>query len=233
MELRDFAKLPTKWIEDGGLRQFRWGGSSLGANNTAALMALLVISQHADPVTGISRLTYDQMCAIAGLSRAKLSGGLSVLDGLNIIDRSKLGKSNQSLVGYNPHKGWGMVPTKGLYKDGKVQVFSRFHLRNKAELNALKLYFLFISRRDRDTNMAHLTYNTIERYSGMERGQIKQGLSVLAVLGLVHIETLPALVHDVITISNAYRIAHIKPYTHRGTLGHNLPLLDLTEPHGF
>jgi hypothetical protein len=40
---------------------------------------VIVIAHAADQDTGIARITYDHICDVAGLSRAKLSNGLDVL----------------------------------------------------------------------------------------------------------------------------------------------------------
>jgi hypothetical protein len=75
MVLREWVRFPSKWIQDGGLKQLRWsGGGTRGADNTAALMTLTAIAHHADDERGLAKLTYDQLCTITGLSRAKLAG---------------------------------------------------------------------------------------------------------------------------------------------------------------
>jgi hypothetical protein len=74
MSMRDWVRLPTGWIRDHGLTEFRWAGPDK-ADHTAALMVLAVIAHHADDQSGIARRTYDQLGAATGLSRAKISGG--------------------------------------------------------------------------------------------------------------------------------------------------------------
>lgn len=63
-------------------------GPGKGSDNVAALMVLTAIAHHADPDSGLSRLTYDQTAAITGLSRAKISGGLDLLEERGIIHRN-------------------------------------------------------------------------------------------------------------------------------------------------
>jgi len=81
-----WVKLPNAWIEDNGLCDFRWGRGE-GPNNIAALMVLTAISHHIDAVTGIARLTYDELCEMTSLSRATVSVP-RIFDGLvlRIID---------------------------------------------------------------------------------------------------------------------------------------------------
>ena len=67
-----------------------------------------------------------------------------------------------------------------LFREGRIAVFINLRLRLRAELDGLKLYFLFASRRDRATNMAKITFNKIEGYSGLARNDIRRALTLLA-----------------------------------------------------
>ncbi len=44
MPLTEWVRLPTAWIENNGLRHFRWGAS--GSDHIAALMSLMAIAHH-------------------------------------------------------------------------------------------------------------------------------------------------------------------------------------------
>ena len=186
--LPPWVKLPSQWIEEGGLDAFRWAQAK-GADNLAALMGLTVISHNVDPNSAIARLTYDELCDRTTLSRAKLSAGLNILSECKLIEREPLGRSSYRLANYNP-----------------------------AEFDALKLYFLFASRRDRKTNMAKISYEKIEAYSGIDRNKIRRALSVLAANALVHIEMVPSKVSEN-GVAYAYRLAHLNTRRHMGTWG--------------
>lgn len=216
-KLPSWVKLPNRWIEDGGLKAFRWTRGE-GANEIAALMALTVISHHIVPDTGIARLTYNAVCERASLSRAKLSAGLDVLSERKLIERGVDGRGTYHMADYDPVSGWAKFPAQGLYRNGVVTAFSQFHLRLRSELDALKLYFLFASRRDRQTNMASITYDLIAEYSGVQRDHIRQALSLLAANALVHIEHVPSSWSEN-GIANAYRLAHLNTSQHMGTTG--------------
>ena len=217
IKIQEWVTLPTEWIEKKGLKKFKWGFAGEGADNIAALMALVAIAHHADD-EGVSNLTYDNLCAITSLSRAMVSRGLTVLETLKIVEREPCGRSSYKISNYNKHKGWGKLPAKKLYTSDYITAFNEFRLRRRVELNALKLYLLFVARRDRKTNMAHISYTTIEKYSGLPRNDIKSGISLLAGLGLVHVEHLPSNTSEHGT-SNAYRLAHLDTYNHLGTRG--------------
>jgi hypothetical protein len=49
MAMRDWVRLPSRWIEDGGLSDLEWGvGKPSGSDYTAALMVLAPLAHHAD-----------------------------------------------------------------------------------------------------------------------------------------------------------------------------------------
>jgi hypothetical protein len=224
---RQWVRLPTGWIEQGGLQEFRWSKGN-GSNNVAALITLMVIAHHADDETGMARLTYDAICKTSGLSRPKLSAGLQVLLEREIIQRA-VGRSTYRLANYSRAGGWGMLPALRLYSgDGSIPAFTGFSLRSPAELIALKLYLLFVCRRDRNTNMAHITYDGINRYTSIDQNKIKTGLSLLIVNGLIHLERVPSEVSDY-GIANAYRLAYVESLRHMGTTGRGYDAVEFDE----
>lgn len=221
-ELLPWVRLPNHWVETGELRNLRWKPGE-GADQTAALMVLTVITHHADPDTGVAELTYDALCEKASLSRAKVSAGLGVLADRGLILRHSNGRSRYHLENYDPSSGWAQFPARGLYRNGVIAAFSEFRLRVRTELDALKLYFLFASRRDRQTNMAKITYDKIEEYSGVQRDYIRRALSLLAAQGLVHVEQVPSALSEN-GVANAYRLAHLNTSRHMGTIGRRYDL---------
>jgi hypothetical protein len=64
-------------------------------------MALTAIAHHANDQNGIAWRTYDALCLATGLSRAKLSNGLDVLENLQVIERMPEGRSTYKLCGFN------------------------------------------------------------------------------------------------------------------------------------
>lgn len=222
MALREWVRLPSKWIEDGELKKLTWS-LGVGADNVAALMALTAIAHHANEETGLARLTYTDIVAITGLSRAKLAGGLDVLEGLNVVKRGASGRSTLQLANYDPKGGWAKLPAKGLYAGGRMRAFDDFHLRSPVELYALKLYFLFVARRGNDTNMANISYTKIAQYTDVLRNRIRAGVSLLVNANLVHVEHLPsdASEHGV---AAAYRLTYLETRLHMGTRGRGMDL---------
>jgi len=217
MRFLDWVKLPTRWIREGevGLRRLRWTAGQ-GADNVAALIALIVIAHHADPQFGTARLTYDHLNKLTHLSRAKISGGLKVLTTMGLIKSRATGHSPFELADFDPRQGWAKLPCRRLYTSDGLVAFSAMTLRKPAELRALKLYLLFVAMRDNKDNLAHITYERIEAYTGVPGLAIKRALNVLAVDGLVHIEHVPSA-ESQYGIANAYRIAGIDDRRHLGT----------------
>ena len=220
----DWVRLPSEWIQKKGLRQLQWTGDRQGSDNTAALMALAAIAHRADNQTGDARLTYDQLCKATGLSRGKLSDGLDVLERIKVVERSPNGRSTFRLTNFGKESPWAKLPAKRLYSAGRIFPFDDFKLRSAAELNALKLYFLFAARRGQDTNMANISFDKIEEYADINRRHIKAGTSVLAALGLVYVEHLPST--NDYGVANAYRLAGLDPYVHMGTRGRGMDAND-------
>jgi hypothetical protein len=217
MAIREFVRLPSVWILTGGLANLKWKSGGEGADNVAALMALTAIAHGADQEIGIARATYDQLCDATGLSRAKLSNGLQLLERLEIVKPGP-DRSTHQLVGFDPQKGWAKFPAKGMYSGGSIAAFTDFRLRRVAELDAMKLFFLFIAHRDRHTNFANIGYEKIEESTDIRRLRIKTAPSLLATLSLIYVEHVPSKTNPQ-GISNAYRIVGVEPYNHMGTQG--------------
>jgi hypothetical protein len=226
MTIKPWVRLPSAWIHGSGLANMKWKSGGEGSDNIAALMALTAIAHAADEETGGARATYDQLCALTGLSRAKLSNGLQVLDRLEILKPGPEGfRSTYRLVDYDPQRGWAKFPAKSMYSSSRIAAFGDFRLRRVAELDALKLFFLFVAHRDRNTNFANIGYDKIEEYTEVKRARIKTAISFLASLSLIYVEHVPSKTNPQ-GISNAYRIVGVEPYKHMGTRGRAMDEFD-------
>ncbi|WP_125954395.1 hypothetical protein [Novosphingobium sp. MD-1] len=230
-KLQQWVRLPTAWIEAGELRAFRWK-AECGGQETAALLVLTVIAHHSDGSTGVAKLTYDELSSKAGISRAMVSAALDILDDRNLIDRTVAGRGTYGLANFNPAAGWAKLPAKGLYTGNVVAAFQHLTLRNKNELAALKMYLLFAAFRDNDSNYAQISYDKITQRTGISRETIRPGLSILAALGLVHVENTPSsaiVAAGSMATFNRYRLAHLDSYRHAGTTGRaGIEAFDLT-----
>lgn len=219
-KLLPWVMMPSEWILEGGLREFRWA-AEIGANNIAALVTLAPILHHADRESGIARLTYDNFELITSLSRTKIAAGLELLTGRQLIERDPEGRSTYKLSGFNPSIGWAKFPALRLYRGRHISFFYELNLRKRTELDAMKLWYFIAARRDNDANLAKATYDQIEELTGIARDRIKAGLSLLAANSLVHIEHIPSR-HSEYGIANAYRLPQIDASRHMGTVGRGL-----------
>lgn len=218
-----WVRLPSAWINQRGLIDIKWENGGAGANGIAALMLLTVIAHRADPVSGQARVTYEEFCAIASLSRPKVSQGLSLLERLGVIQRGgAAGPSVYQLVSFTDDDSWAKLPAKSMYSSsGRIAAFADFALRRPVELDAMKLFLLVAARRDRQTNLAKISYPKIEEYSGIRHARIKSAISYLAGHDLLHVEHVPSTTSEH-GIANAYRLPGIEPYNHMGTRGRGL-----------
>ena len=217
--MKPWVKFPTGWMEAGGLKAFRWKQGE-GSANVAALMVLTVIAHNADEEHGVAQVTYDRFQAATHLSRPKISDGLKTLVDRSLIERVNA-QSTYRIVDFDPSRGWGKFPARGLYRQDAIPAFKEFHLRHATELDALKLYYSAVARRDNDTNLARMNYETIENYAGIPRNRIKSALSLLAVNNLLHVEHVPSWANEH-GVSNAYRLAHLETNQHMGNRGRRL-----------
>jgi len=132
MAISQWVRLPSRWIDKGGLTKLVWRPCGDGSDNIAALMALTVIAHQASQENGIARVTYDQFCDYTFLSRSKLSNGLEVLKSINVIANRPQGeRSTYQLVDFNPNQYWAKLPAKSMYSLGTITAFKDFQLRNQ------------------------------------------------------------------------------------------------------
>lgn len=219
MNMMEWVRLPTDWIRAEKLKQLCWKAGE-GSDNLAGLMLLVAIAHHTEQDTGVTRLSYDQIEEATGISRAKIAAGLSVLEKNEILERN-IGRSVHRLANYDKNRGWGKLPAKGLYIGKRIDAFDEFNLRKKVELDAMKIYLLFVAMRSNETNLAKIGFEKISEYTGVYRNDIKHAMSFLAASGLVYVEHVPSNTNNY-GIANAYRLAKLEPYRHMGTTGRKL-----------
>jgi len=226
-KLLPWVMMPSEWINDGGLKTFRWA-RDVGSDSIAALMVLAPILHRADRETGLTKLTYDDFQSATTLSRPKVSAALDLLETRKLIDREPHGRSTYLVREWNPSHGWAKFPARDLYREGTVAFFEELKLRSRVELDALKLWYFFAARRDNDVNLAKVTYDHIVDGTGIPRERIKGGLSLLAANGMVHIERIPSR-HSEYGVANAYRLPQIDPNRHMGSVGRGLTDFDFMD----
>lgn len=214
--LPEWVKMPSLWIRNGRLTEFKWVDNK-GSNNEAALITLLVMYHHMDLTNGVVKLTYDELSIKTNLSRTMLSNGIKILRDMDLIEKESIKRSNYKIKDYNSQEGWAKLPAKKMYFSQSVKGFGEFSKRKKIELDAIKLYFLLVSGRDNSQNICWMSYDTIKNKTGISRDGIKSAISLLCANGLILVENSRS--DDGKYIKQGYRIIGIYNYHHMGTRG--------------
>lgn len=227
----DWVKLPTGWIRDKDnlpLRKFVLRDANK-SNFTAALMLYICIAHHirrkenGSCPTGWAMLSYSQLQNITNLSREKISAGLSILRKKNLVEINTNSKTNlYSLVGYNNKGGWAKLPAKRLYdkKIAHIKPFLEFKIRQRVELDALKLYLVLIAFRDNIKNHATPSYETISNYTGIPLRNIRSAISLLVNHDMIHVQKYGDL-NQIDKRNNFYRIVGIDGQRHAGNTSYD------------
>lgn len=185
-----WAKIPTAWVrEDLRLPDLSW--RQFGSDGTAALMVLIALAirlnqsnMKREDDTGFGsnvEVSYDNLEELTELSRTKLAAGLRILEQFSIIETTRNGRSNRYVLpGIGEAGKWSQLPqTYLLTATEGLRGFSRFQLRHRNELNALKLYFLLLAYRNAKGNFTAVGYEKISELSGLMRGDISGAVSLL------------------------------------------------------
>jgi hypothetical protein len=230
--MKAWARMPSDWLRDEDnslLATMRWKGQNK-SDQIAALMLYVVVVQHAidepqpmQPGKGCCALTYTQLSEITGLSRAKVAGGLKILLRHDLIENIKTGRNNLFRVAnYGQASGWAKLPAKGLYSENltKIKAFHAFHLRQKNELNALKIYLTILAFRSNVENHAKLTYETLTKYTGVQRNEVRSAISLLVNLEFIQVDRAESDINQFASV-NTYRPCFLDSYRHRGTISPN------------
>lgn len=222
--LMAWSRLPPDWVLEGRLAQLNWKDHK--AASTAALLLLLPLAHHmaVTPTPtcpyGYAKISFNDLAEITGVSKPLIRPALNLLSdvlGVVRIEVAPFGGSHRYGFVADTERNFRKVPARGLYdRDAKRLVIADyFKLRSKAELNALKLYYLFIVMRDESKNYASVAYSNIEKYTGVRESDVKKANSHLINAGLIHVDQV--LAPEQTYRHNAYRIIGIKPRIHAGT----------------
>lgn len=220
-----WAKIPTRWVREKGLVRLRW--MEQGSDATAALIILIALAikrnldnRHAgegeQSLTSLNA-TYDEIQLLSGLSRAKISKGIRLLESLGALSVDRDGHTNRyDLIGLSQPGQWGQLPQSNLYVRATIQPFYKYQLRHKNELHALKIYLALLAYRNSTGNFSALSYSKITEVTGVHRNDIPKAISLLINDDLVHIRQRES--NDAEESHNLYYIRglEIRPNKRRG-----------------
>jgi hypothetical protein len=178
--------MPTEWVRNGTIKGFTYKDGSIG---TASLTLYFTLCHHAEvfhpsannPVS-VARITYTKLAELGSLSRKLVSSGLNKLEAVGMITR--VGSRHfgaYQLNGLVKGKAWVKLPGKPLLSDGgtRFSPFECFKLRNKHELNAMKLYLYYAAIRDAATPYSEASFETICSKTGVAERFIPAANSLL------------------------------------------------------
>jgi hypothetical protein len=146
---------------------------------------------------------------------------LKVLQERQLITRPTDGGRSAFGLANHDQVPWAKLPFRSMYEQGRIAAFDQFKLRKVIELDAVKLFLLYAQRRDQGTNLANISYDKIEEYTGVARVRIRHAISFLVSHLLIHVEQIPRR-HADVGISHAYRLVGIDSHIHMGTRGRGM-----------
>ena len=197
-----WAKMPSRWIKEGGLAAFQWSDGK--GDMTAALllfMALCVERNRAnvrrsdrsnagaapDAAEDVElvRATYDRLVDVTALSRAKVAKGLQNLKAANVMVSTPR-ESFYRLPGIATAGAWCQLPQAHLWENWAVsRHLLSLTLRHRAELDALKIYLMLLTFRGNGNSVTLLSYDRMTKLSGIDRTEIPRAKSHLFNWGLI------------------------------------------------
>jgi len=212
--------MPTAWIQNQstpGLKEF---GPQDNGSSIAALLIYVAITMEVNDrdaelavANDTALLTYADFSKVTGLSRAMISRGIQRLVDTGLIEKATNGRNNVfKLVGNSAT--WGKLPKSYLINNCLLDKLTH---RSRNELDALKMYLLFIAFRHNQWNFALISYPKIAQYTGVQEFRIRSGLSLLVNLSLIQIDRSREIQGKKGNPPSQYRICGIDPRRHMGT----------------
>ena len=169
------------------LPRFTWSavGEASPGVATAALMLYVVLRFMADDLSNeqggnvwVTRATYDELGAAAGLSRTMVHASLQRLQSEQLITaEGSHQKRRYRLLWSNP--GWFKLPCLAVVTANQVRPFQHFTLRSKHELHAMKLYLYIAAVRPNKALHTEVKYETIHKRIGISERDVRKAVSIL------------------------------------------------------
>ena len=185
--IHGWAKMPSGWVKEGKLQDFSL--SQLGISITALKLYVSIVSavRHVptpeSPGLGLVVLSYSELERRADIARGMIRPALSMLEPL--VKTIRGGRVSAYEVSNYPQLregGWAKIPWGYIEKNGIMRIFSA---RSRSSLSALKLYLVLLTFRMNEISEARVTYQTIAKYTGLPRNDIRAGTSRLIDAGLI------------------------------------------------
>jgi hypothetical protein len=130
----------------------------------------------------IAHSSYDHLGQLTGLSRKLISAGLEVLVQMLMIERvGSVRSGDYRIQDLEPGDRWAKLPGQALLSAGKTnfEPLTRFDLRSKYALAAMKLYCYYASTRDHRSAYSHPSFETSFERTGVAERDIPRANSLL------------------------------------------------------
>lgn len=218
--MKQFIKMPTGWIQH-EKKLLLFTGKDVG-DGVAALKLYIAIAlrandrENSDLRLGETVVTYDMLSEMTSLSRALIARGIEKLKTTGIVSVEAGHANRYLLTNYDANKGWGKLPCS-IYKNKyEIKGFRNLSPRNRASLNALKLYLLVVAFRSRATNYASISHEKIEANAGIRINDVATASSILASNELIKVHHIQDATKG--HYYTVYRPSGLEPHMHYATL---------------
>ena len=188
------ARLPTGWIQDGGLRAFRGDAGYLGRSIAALKLYLtLVVSQDAGPnadgqapIPAPIPMSYERIAALSGLSDPLICAGKWAL-----IDQGLVTTADERPGGTIAYRLVGLRPSVAVVdllhapqECSRIDALHRLTCRKAPNLAALKTYLLLCADGGDPDGVVSLDIDAASRLTQTSHVKISAALLALQGLGL-------------------------------------------------
>lgn len=135
-------------------------------------------------IENVAVITYEQLEQATGLSRSLIQQGLSRLVELGQIISRGSNQKRTYIIKW-PSGRWAKLPCRAIAKASGIMPFKTFSMRNKHELNALKLYLYLATIRDGTSYHSEVSYELINTRLGIQERDIRRAINILIAADLL------------------------------------------------
>lgn len=183
-----WRKMPVSWQKDRDFQErirAARQGDAIAALKLYIAICLKAEFHETDRLpAGSAQLSLTSLTELVDLSKPMVIAGLKLLAEWNIVVSDGGRPAILRIVEYADSKYWVKIPMRQLYgskNEARVQTLIHLPNRRRGTLHALQLYLYLASIRDKNSNMATLSYEQGMRTLGISRNYFSSALSMLTV----------------------------------------------------
>jgi len=196
MSSAEWARMPKEWIIRGqlALPVDRSRTSQTEAIQAYKTFICIVLRANYHPNeeferAGSAKISYSQFEVMTGASRAVVSQGIAKLEKMKLVEIDKSLNTNvYTLAGYDTHGvSWAKMPKRYMLRAADTTILTKLPTRQRMTLHSLKLYLALLSFQDKGRASTLLSYQSIKKYTGINRRFIAATISNLVAHDLIHV----------------------------------------------